>query len=405
MNTIALPIFLLFLLYDNGVPVFSKNPNKICPEILPHMKPRHKHIARFSNISITKECAKLCLYRSVCNSFAFNQKKEICEIYFAVRHNLREIDHYVFSFIKTWDPRLAGSCFNHSCERNEMCLPETNAYYCLQLDINCGLPRQENSAVISYQSTNTVKYSCLSNQTERMIHSFCKLTGIWSKPTTSCGFSCRHPYLVNLTISNGAYVDSYWNYECGKMNTTCHMKGIWSKTSRNDLNISCTTKEDAGQGFKTTNVSYRCARVRSGLVPVYDNLLMCLRSEYIKDCNVICNIPNGKNLKYSTVRRCKRFYICHQLKSNYRIRKLVFCQPNIEMENGTISFEGVMKMVCEILDQLTLETIRNNSGALLPGISAGFSDSISTAVTESTTNIAGERSKDYADNQAFNDLT
>lgn len=54
--------------------------------------------------------------------------------------------------------------------------------------------------------------------------------------------------------------------------------------------------------------------------------------------DVICGIPKGNNLKYSTLKKCKKVYVCNWLKTPYKIKKLVFCQPNIEMGNGTISF-------------------------------------------------------------------
>ncbi|XP_014774138.1 uncharacterized protein LOC106871895 isoform X2 [Octopus bimaculoides] len=373
MNTTALSIFLLLLLYNNGVLVCSKNCKTTCPEIRPRTKPRHNSIAMFSNISIIEECAKLCFYRSACNSFAFCLKNKICEIYFIVVNKFKEVDDYVFSFIKTWNPRLAGSCFNHSCESDEMCLPEENVYYCLKLDIDCGLPRQEKSAVINFQSRNSVEYSCLVNQSEQVKHSsYCKPTAIWSKSLIICGFSCKQPHLLNLTITSRAYVDSYWNYECVGMTTTCHMKAIWYNGMKNYFNISCTTKEDMGEGTITTNVSYLCARVGSKLVPDHEKMPVCITSAYIKNCDIICDIPNGKKLKDSTVRKCKKVYICDWLNSSLQIRKLVFCQPNIKMENGTISFEGVMKMVCEILDRLTLKTIQINAEHLLPDIRVGL---------------------------------
>ncbi|XP_014774128.1 uncharacterized protein LOC106871881 isoform X2 [Octopus bimaculoides] len=341
MNT-ALSMCLLLLLYYNGSLVYSKNHTK-CDGIYRKGRILHGRFALLSSSSIT-ECAKLCFYRQQCKSFSYCFTKKKCILCRSLKAKLGEDADSVFSLIKTWNPRIAGSCFNHSCKIMEMCLPGKNAYYCLQLDIDCGVPLQLNSSVITW-----------------------------------IAYSCKQPYLVSFNMINSTYSESSWRYECLNTNTSCRMKTIWHDGSNHYLDISCTMTNNGSS--QSTNFSYFCTKTE--IVGNFNHIRSCSPQKFRHGCNITCDVQTNKDNDYPK-RNCTRRLFCRWLRFP-EVQPIHFCIRHIKIENGTISFEGVMKMVCEVFDQFSIEANKRKLPARLLDFHVGVWNNTLTEKIGSTT--------------------
>ncbi|XP_029644321.2 uncharacterized protein LOC115218571 [Octopus sinensis] len=205
-----------------------------------------------------------------------------------------------------------------------MCLPGINTYYCLELDRDCGLPLQMNSAVIAWGNNWFVRYKCLVNMIgEDARKSKCQHSSVWSKPE-ACRYSCKLPYIVSFNMTNSTYSESSWKYECLETNTSCRMKTIWNNGSNHYLDISCTTKNNVSS--QLTNFSYFCAKSK-----IVDNF------NYFQPC-----LPK------------KARHPC----------------------------QGVMKMVCEVFDRFSLEANKRKLAARLLDFQVGVWEQASTEEIE-----------------------
>ncbi|XP_048237316.1 uncharacterized protein LOC124113781 [Haliotis rufescens] len=169
-------------------------------------------------------CVKQCLVREKCQSFNFHFDKTTCELN-AINSSTTDAvvsadQGSAYSDIESWPRRVAGSCWNHTCAVNSVCVDYRNdSPYCR---VECPDPQTvRNGQILSQRNCHEVgcviEYNCSVGYVQSR-EAVCGQDGSWS--SFKCVRGCGNPPLVNNAVlddsENPFPVGRVLNYTCNK---------------------------------------------------------------------------------------------------------------------------------------------------------------------------------------------
>ncbi|XP_046584230.1 uncharacterized protein LOC124291301 [Haliotis rubra] len=241
-----------------------------------------------SSVNTLINCGRLCLARSECKSFTYNDADGTCKAFTITANNsyplqTSSVSTMVYVEADQLPKILAGPCGNRPCQPFEACVEESSTSYRCAAIGRCrhtSAPQVPNADVV-YLSGVKAEYTCsvtAPTPVSSNVQSWCIGNNIWTEPNIKCIESqcLTPPVLTNADLVNVGALEATYMCSKGYINVRATTNTIFTSSCSSDNtwttpNYKCSDTKDCYY-YNTT----RGRGIYSGLVATTTSGKACL---------------------------------------------------------------------------------------------------------------------------------